>query len=157
VFIIGRGRYARAAYPERSPQAAQPLGAFAFYQSDNFFTQVAGDPPLQIATATINVAPGSRIKVEAVAVVIGTVAPGIALLFSPEILIVVVSQSFDTPVGANNRTLNYLGVTDPQPGGPVTVNIDITVSVSGGPPGASVSNAGVTVLTLTEIPAASGP
>jgi len=154
MFIAGRGRYARETYPERSPQVPQPLSMFAFDQNTDNFNQVQGAGPLTIATATINVAPGSRIKVEAVACVVGSVAAGIAIIFTSAILSDVASQSFDTAPGTDHRTANYLGVTDPQPGGSVTVNLQITVS---GAPGARVDQAGMTVLVLTEIPAASGP
>ena len=152
--IIGRGRYARATYPERSPRLAAPFARFALDQTSNAFSQIDGAPPIQIATATINVAPGSRIKVEAVAVVLGSVASGAAVLFTLAIPSVVAIQSFGIAQDSDTRTCNYLGVTAPQLGGSVTVSIDIGVS---GATGARVDNIGVTVLTLTEIPASSGP
>ena len=149
MFVIGRGRYARATYPERArslPPAPSP--SFAFDQNTNSYFQISGDPSVQIASATISLSAGSRVKVEALASVIGSVAPGRAYISTPSVDSLLGTQSFDIAVGSNYRTLNLLGLTDAQVAGPLTVVLFLDVD---GNAGARVDGFGLTVLTLTEI------
>jgi hypothetical protein len=147
--IIGRGRYAREAYPERS-SAIQVPPAFVFYQASTGWHQIAGAATIVIASATITLQAGSRVKIEALAPADGSVAAGRMFIQTdaPGTTSVLGSQSFGTATQDEFRTCNYLAVSDPQPGGPLTVNLQLTVNGNGG---ARIDESGLTVLTLTEI------
>lgn len=142
------GRLAGETYPEPRSASSSPQPATAFDQNTDAYTVTTGDPPLQIASASITVAAGSRIKIEGLASFDGFVAAGRALLSSPAVATVSASQSFNAADGLNFRTCNYLAVTDPQAGGPVTVALQLEVV---GSPGSNVSSTSGTVLILTEL------
>jgi len=147
-FIIGK-RSSGETYPvaKEQPVAVQP--DFAFDQNTNTYTQVEGAPATQIAVATINLQAGSSVKIEGSASFIGSVAAGVGALTSPGSASPVFgAQSFGTTVGSNLQTCSYLAMTDPQPSGPFSIGLFISVS---GNAGAQIDYAGPTVLTLTEI------
>lgn len=145
--VIGRNR--GETYPVARPEGAVPVQrAFAFDQNSTSYTQIADAPFVQIAIATINLIAGSRVKVEGLASVIGSVAAGRAFISTSMIPGLVGSQSFGITDGLNFRTMNLLGITGPQPDGPLTIGLVIEVN---GNVGARIDSAGMTVLTLTEI------
>lgn len=149
--IIGRGRYISETYPTRRAEGAAPTQpAFAFDQNSTPYTVIEGEPNLQIASASITLSAGSRIKIEGLACFDGSVAAGRAVLTSPLFSSVNASQSFGTALEDSFRTCNFLSISDPQPSGLVTVGLFIAVV---GDAGARIDIAGLTVLTLTEIPA----
>lgn len=124
--------------------------AFAFDRNQNTYTRVAGEPTVTIASASITVGAGSRIKIEGFTGIFGSVAPGVAFLLTPNIGgSYLAIQSFGTAVGENFRTLNYLAVTDPQPAGLVVV--DLYIAVQGDPGAQADGGADGTCLTITEI------
>ena len=145
------GRKGGETYPERrSVGASSGFGAFAFDQNENSYQATSIGPSVQIATATINVAAGSRVKIEGLASFLASVAGGVARLSVPDLITdLVAAQSFGTTEGTNFRTLNLLGVTDPQSAGPVVVNL--LISVNSGIGSAQVNDSGKTCLTLTEV------
>jgi hypothetical protein len=141
------GRRGGETYPERPGGGGGSGGAFAFEQNSTAYSFGVGTVA-QIASATINVSAGSRIKIEGLACFLGSVAAGEASLDTPSVSSVIATQSFDSSDGTNRRTCNYLGVTGIQPGGPVTVILNITVA---GSAGAHIDSQGDTMLTLTEV------
>jgi hypothetical protein len=147
--VIGRGRYVSETYPTPRAESIAPVQpAFAFDQNSTQYSVTEGDPPLMIASASINLSAGSRVKIEGLASFDGAVAAGRAILSSSVIPNTLASQvSFDA-ADASFQTCNYLGMSDPQPSGPLTIGLFIEVS---GNPGAHIDAAGSTVLTLTEI------
>lgn len=152
-YVMGRGRHAHETYPTRHPTSGGTVPAFAFDQNTNSYLITAGDPATQIASVIINLSAGSRVKIEGMASFDGAVAAGRAVLSTaslPELSGVVGSQSFGTTEDLSFRTCNYLAISDPQPAGPLTIGLNITVT---GNSGARIASAGATVLTLTEIPA----
>lgn len=147
--VIGHGRYIGETYPTRRAEGAAPVQpAFAFDQNSTTYTVIDGDPNLQIASASITLSAGSRVKIEGLACFDGSVAAGRAALTSPLFSSVNASQSFGVAEDLSFRTCNFLSVTDPQPAGLVTIGLFISVV---GDPGARIDIAGLTVLTLTEI------
>ena len=147
--IIGRRSYAGETYPTRRAEGAAPLQpAFAFDQNSTPYTIIAGDANLQIASASIILSAGSRIKIEGLACFDGSVAAGRGVLTSPLFSTVNASQSFGVAGDLSFRTCNFLSVSDPQPSGLVTVGLFLAVV---GDDGARIDIAGLNVLTLTEI------
>jgi len=144
--VIGRGRYIGETYPTRRAEGTpiiQP--AFAFDQNATEYTAIEGDPNLQIASASITLVAGSRVKIEGLVCFTGSVASGRGVVTSPLFSLVNASQSFDV---GDFRTCNFLSVSDPQPAGLVTIGLFVTVL---GNAGARIDAAGLTALTLTEI------
>jgi hypothetical protein len=149
--IIGRRSYAGETYPTRRAEGSVPVvPAFAFDQNATEYTVIEGEPALQIASASITLSAGSRVKIEGLACFDGSVAAGRAIVTSPLFSSVNASQSFGVTEDLSFRTCNFLTVSDPQPAGLVTIGLFIQVT---GDAGARIDIAGLTVLTLTEIPA----
>lgn len=148
--LIGRGHYIGETYPTRRAEGASASPAFAFDENSDAYSAVVGDANLQIASASITLSAGSRVKIEGLACIIGSVAAGRAVVTSPLFSTVNASQSFNAAAGSNVRTCNFLAVSDPQPAGLVTIGLFIAVT---GSAGARVDASGLTLLTLTEIPA----
>lgn len=148
--VLGHGRYIHGTYPEAAGNGGggATLG-FAFDQNQDGYSLTVGDPPIQIASATITVAAGSRIKVEAMTAVTGSDADGFVNMSTDSLPVSGVFQGFGAVISNSNQVVNLLGVTDPQVGGDVTVNLLMAID---GQTGAHVSGT-VTALTLTEVPA----
>lgn len=140
-------RFGGETYPERPAGSGVSALAFAFAQDSTPYSIDVGSSQ-QVASASITVAAGSRIKIEGLAVFLGSGADGAASLDTPSVSSVIATQSFNTPDGTNRRTCNYLGVTATQPGGLVTVVLNLAVA---GSPGAHIDSQGDTMLTLTEV------
>ena len=119
---------------ETYPQARQvsPSSTVVFVTSGAAYNQIQGNAPENIISASINLQAGSQVKVEGLASVVGSVATGRALLTSPSVSSVVSNESFGTTEGTNYRTLNFLGVTGPQPAGLFTIGLAIAVVGSAG-------------------------
>jgi hypothetical protein len=150
--IIGRRGHGTETYPTRIAEGAvTPQPAFAFDQNTTPYTVIESDPALLIASASITLSAGSRVKIEGLASFDGAVAAGRAFISSPslpELSAVNGSQSFGVTKDLSFRTCNYLAVTDPQPAGLLTIGLNIEVT---GDAGARIDISGATVLTLTEI------
>jgi hypothetical protein len=137
---------------ETYPQPKQAAAQFSVvYVSDpTAYHQTQGSPSLLVVSGTINLQPGSRVKVEGMVTFVGSVAAGRAILSSPQDPGVIGNASFDVAQGSNYRTLNFIGFTDVQPAGPYTIGLFLDVN---GSAGARIDSAGPSVLVLTEIPA----
>lgn len=144
---VAGGRKGLETYPTSGRSGNSGQAAIAFATDATPYEQTDGQAPLSIITTSINLRAGSRVKVEGLAVVVGSVAPAQVILTSPNVASVESIQSF---APSDFRTLNFLGITDPQPDGPLTIGLSIAVQGGGG---AIVDSAGPTVLVLTEIPA----
>lgn len=113
------------------------------------YSHVAGDPSIIIISASITIKQNSRIKVEAAASVVGSVAAGRCFIFTDLVASTVGSQSFDAGTGENFRTMNLLGVTDALAEGEHLVEIRLDIN---GDAGATINGAGTTTISLTELP-----
>lgn len=178
-FLIGRGPKASQTYPVRPPAGAVgpqgpagpqgatgatgatgpagpqgaagaqgSFGAFAFNQNNDGFLIDGGDPATTIASATITVGAGSRIKIEGSVSILGGPgsAPGTVFLSVADVAGAGSVVDFDE---GEFRPLTLLGVTDPQAGGPVTVDLLLTADGAGAE--AVNTSPGQASLTLTEI------
>jgi len=119
----------------------------------NAYHQIAGAATISVASATITLKANSRVRVDAMIEVQGSVAAGRALLRAADALNVPLNdntaeQSFGITAGLDFRTINLLTFLDPQPAGDLTVHL--TLDVNGGA-GARVDGNGVSNLSLTEI------
>ena len=147
--VIGFGRKAREAYPDTGSAAAASRAVLAFDQNSNIWLHTQGDANLIIATATITLRAGSRVRIDGNASFLGGVDSGVAFLFAGDSggveLISTTNQSF--AVGGRG-TLQYLGVLGPQVAGPLTLTLVVNQNSN---IGATLANAGENVLILTEI------
>lgn len=141
------GRKGLETYPTatRNGNAGQP--AISFATSATPYEQTSGQAPINIITASINLNAGSRVKVEGLTPFQGSVSSASAVLTSPNVPSVEAIQSF---APSDFRTLNFLGITDVQPAGPLTIGLAIAVPDGDG---ARIDSAGPIVLVLTAIPA----
>lgn len=152
--MIGKGKYAGEVYPERQPAAPPPTppvrAAFAFDQNNNSWLHTQGNVNLIIATATITLQAGSRVRIDGNTTFLGGVATGRFLFFAGDatgsVLVTLVSQSFTV---GEFEVSTYLGVLDtPQAAGPLTLTLVVNQNSNAG---ATVASAGENVLMLTEI------
>ena len=151
-FVTESGNYATALEPGDAITRQQvPASEFTFAATP--YSQISGDPSVEIATLDITIQEQSSVKFEASTTFIGSVAKGRAFIqaadsghvpFNPA---VIAQSSFDT-TDATVHTLTAIGTTGPLAAGTYTFTLIIDVN---GDAGSRVDDSGPTYFGATEI------